>query len=92
MGVVVLRDPFVVAVIRLHVVAVFFLDEQAFHAEVGCDIIIACVKNILIDLVHPDVALLHLLLSHDAVSAGSRRIWRSERGAPFDMPSQLHML
>ena len=74
MGVIIRRDPFVVAVVCLHVVAVLFLDKLAFYAEVGNDIIIGCVKNIIIDLVHPNVALLHLLLSHDAVSAGSCRI------------------
>ena len=68
------RNPFVVAVVCLHVVAVLFLDKLAFYAEVGNDIIIGCVKNIIIDLVHPNVALLHLLLGHDAVSAGSCRI------------------
>ena len=67
-------------------VAVFFLDELAFHAEVGSDIIVSSVKNIIIDLVHPDVALLHLLLGHDAVAAGyvrgggrSRRVRRVGR-------------
>ena len=81
MGVVVLRDPFVVAVVCLHVVAVLFLDELTFHAEVGNDILIGCVKNIIVDLVHPDVALLNLLLGHDAVSSGGHRIRRSERSA-----------
>ena len=81
MGVVVLRDPFVVAVVCLHVVAVLFLDELAFHAEVGNDIIVSSVKNIIIDLVHPDVALLHLLLSYDAVAAGGHRVRRGERSA-----------
>ena len=73
MGVVVLRDPFVVAVVCLHVVAVLFLDELTFHAEVSNNIIVSCIENILVDLVHPDVALLHLLLRHDAVSAGDVR-------------------
>ena len=81
MGVVVLRDPFVVAVVCLHVVAVLFLDELAFHAEVGNDIIVSSVKNIIVDLVHPDVALLYLLFRHDAVSAGGHRVRRSERSA-----------
>ena len=81
MGVVVLRDPFVVAVVCLHVVAVLFLDELTFHAEVGNDIIVSSVKNIIIDLVHPDVALLHLLFRHDAVSAGGRSVRRGGLGA-----------
>ena len=73
MGVVVLRDPFVVAVVCLHVVAVLFLDELTFHAEVGNNILVSSVKNIIIDLVHPDVALLHLLLGHDAGAVRSAR-------------------
>ena len=81
MGVVVLRDPFVVAVVCLHVVAVLFLDELAFHAEVSNNIIVSSVKNIIVDLVHPDVALLHLLFRHDAVAAGGHRVRRSERSA-----------
>ena len=85
MGVVVLRDPFVVAVVCLHVVAVLFLDELAFHAEVGNNILVSSIKNIIIDLVHPDVALLYLLFGHDAVSAGyvrgGGRSGRVRRGA-----------
>ena len=65
------RNPLVVAVVRLHVVAVLFLDKLAFYTEVGNNILVSSIKNIIIDLVHPNVALLHLLLSHDAVSAGS---------------------
>ena len=68
------RNPLVVAVVRLHVVAVLFLDKLAFYAEVGNNILVSSIKNILIDLVHPNVALLYLLLGHDAVSAGSCRI------------------
>ena len=81
MGVVVLRDPFVVAVVCLHVVAVLFLDELTFHAEVSNNIIVSCIENIPVDLVHPDVALLHLLFRHDAVAAGGHRVRRSERSA-----------
>ena len=83
MGVIVLGYPFVVAVVCLHVVAVLFLDKLAFHAEVGNDILVSSVKNIIIDLVHPNVALLHLLLSHDAVSAGSCSIRLVGRSIPL---------
>ena len=62
-------------------VAVLFLDELTFHAEVGNNILVSSVKNIIIDLVHPDVALLYLLFGHDAVSAGCRSVRLGERGA-----------
>ena len=70
MRVIVLGDPLVVAVVQLHVVAVFLLDEQAIHAEVVNHLLVGGIKNVIVDLVHPDVALLHLLLGHDAGAAG----------------------
>ena len=71
---VVLRDPLVVALVPLHVVAVLFLDELALHAEVIDEVFVGGVKNIVIDLVHPHVALLHRFLAHKAGTAGSIRI------------------
>ena len=52
-------------------VAVFFLDKLAIHAEVFGKLLVGGTKNIIIDLVHPDVALLHRLLAHKAGAAGS---------------------
>ena len=71
------RNPLVVAVVRLHVVAVLFLGKLAFYAEVGNNILVSSVKNIIIDLVHPNVALLHLLFGHNAVSGGRSILIRS---------------
>ena len=71
---VVLRDPLVVALVPLHVVAVLFLDELALHAEIVDEVFVGAVKNIVIDLVHPHVALLHRFLAHKAGAAGSIRI------------------
>ena len=68
---IVLRDPLVVALVPLHVVAVLFLDELALHAEVVDEAFVGGVKNIVIDLVHPHVALLHRFLAHKAGTAGS---------------------
>ena len=62
-------------------VAVLFLDKLAFYAELGSNIIISSVENILIDLVHPDVALLHLCLGYNTGSAGCRSIRLGERDA-----------
>ena len=55
-------------------VAVLFLDELALHAEVVDEVFIGGVKNIVIDLVHPHVALLHRFLAHKAGAAGRVRI------------------
>ena len=68
---IVLRDPLVVALVPLHVVAVLFLDELTLHAEVIDEVFVGAVKNIVIDLVHPHVALLHRFLAHKAGTAGS---------------------
>ena len=73
---VVLGDPLVVALVSLHVVAVLFLDELALHTEVVGNLLVSSVKNVVIDLVHPDIALLHLLLGHDAGAVRSARACR----------------
>ena len=68
MGVILFRDPLIVTIVRLHVVTVFFLDKLSFYTEILHKLLVGRIKNIIIDFVHPNIALLYLFFCHDAIS------------------------
>ena len=64
------RYPFVEAHVGLIDIAVLLLVKLSVHAEVGRKLLVGGVEDVLGDLAHIDIALLHLLVGHYAVPAG----------------------